>query len=190
MVMARSTQESKQIVVSTQEERVALRSQQEVILLLKSLAEREETTVKLILDRLYELGALNITNNKLRSRILKRLVKRLAKLSQPAFRSIGFYWFKRNCPQLIANWLVEQVAFEAVANAAITPTIPANSVEASVIDDLQVLELRSKVRLLTRLLVVGTTIFGVSFAWLFYNFKVQPTSMLQPSQLSATCVKK
>ena len=186
--MATPTQKSNQIVVLTKEERIALESQHEVLLLLTSLAEREETTVKLILARLYDLGALNIISKKLRSRTLKKIVGGLAKLTKPAFKVVGFYWFKRNCPQLITNWLVDRVAFETVtANPAEVVPVP-NSLESPE-NSLEIIKLRSKVRLLTRLLAVVITVFGVSFAWLFYSLKIQPSSSLQPSEYSTNCLE-
>ena len=186
--MVTPTQKSNQLVVLTKEERIALESQQEVLLLLTNLAEREETTVKLILARLYDLGALNIISKKLRSRTLRKTVGRLAKLTRPAFKVVGFYWFKRNCPQLITNWLISQVAFETVVDspAEVVPVTPnPESPETS----LEMIKLRSKVRLLTRILAVVITVFGVSFAWLFYSFKIQPSSSLPSSEYSTNCLE-
>lgn len=190
-MMKTPKQKSNQIIVLTQEERISLNSKREVLLLLKNLAEREETTVKLILDRLYDLGALNIINNKLRSGTFKAAVRRLAKLSKPAFRVIGFYWFKRNCPQLITDWLVDQVAFETVeSNTKQVIAVPNNNLEVAALADLKVKKLRSQVRLLTNLLIVIITIGGGSFAWLFYSYKVQPAPINQSPELSNTYIEK
>lgn len=190
-MMATQKQKSNQIIILDKEERISLKSKQEILLLLKELAEREETTVKLILDRLYDLGALNIINNKLRSRALKAVVRRLAKLSKPAFRVIGFYWFKRNCPQLITNWLVTQVAFET-AEGTIKDIVEVsdNSLEVAALADLKVRQLRSKVRLLTNVLVIVIAISAGSFAWLLYSLKVQPTSVERSASLSNNCLDK
>ena len=187
MVMATSTQNSNQIIVLTKEERISLKSQQEVLLLLQHLAEREETTVKLILDRLYDLGVLNIVKNKLRSRTLKEVVRGLAKLSKPAFGIVGVYWFKQNCPQLIADWLVEQVAF-GNTDKKTTETLEAsaNNLKSSELNNQEVKQLRSQVRLLTSILIIVVTVFSGSFAWLFYSLKVQPSSIWQPAKISNT----
>ena len=191
MVMATSTQNSNQIIVLTKEERISLKSQQEVLLLLQHLAEREETTVKLILDRLYDLGVLNIVKNKLRSRTLKEVVRGLAKLSKPAFGIVGVYWFKQNCPQLIADWLVEQVAF-GNTDKKTTETLEAsaNNLKSSELNNQEVKQLRSQVRLLTSILIIVITVFGGSFAWLFYSLKVQPSSMWQPAEISEILAEK
>lgn len=189
--MATPTQKSSQIIVLTKEDQITLKSKREVLLLLKSLAEREETTVKLILDRLYDLGALNIINNKLRSHSLKALVRRLAKLSKPAFRVIGFYWFKRNCPQLITDWLLTQVAFDKTEGTVKDVIeISNNSLEVAALADLKVRQLSYKVRLLTNILLLVIAISAGSFAWLFYSLKVKPTSIDRSLELSHTSFDK
>ena len=44
------------------------------------------------------------------------------------------YWFKQNCPQLIADWLVDQVAFgNKEENAAEVLEVSANNLKASAI---------------------------------------------------------
>ena len=83
----------------------------DVLLLLQSMVDREEETVKKILDCLYDVGHINIINKKFRSRPLNRLMKAIARMSKPIFRFAGFYWFKRNCPQLITDWLATKVSF-------------------------------------------------------------------------------
>ncbi|MDJ0635370.1 MAG: hypothetical protein QNJ34_19420 [Xenococcaceae cyanobacterium MO_188.B29] len=189
--MATSTSKSARIVVLTPEEHITLKSEQEVLLLLQHLAKSQEVTVKLILDRLYDLGALNIIKNKLRSRILKGTVKGLAQLSKPAFRVIGFYWFKQNCPQLIADWLVEQVTFSKTEeNATEILEASANSLQTSESNNPKIKKLRSQVRLLTVILITVITIFGGSFAWLFYSLKVQPSSLQQPKETHSTLTEK
>ena len=183
MVMTTTTQESDRLLVLTKEERIALQSQQEVLLLLQHLAEREKVTVRLILDRLYDLGVLNIIKNKLRSRTFKGVVRGLAKISKPAAGVAGVYWFKQNCPQLIADWLVEQVAFGNPEEKA-TEILEAstNDLKPSESYNLQVKQLRSQVRLLTSILILVIAVFGGSFAWLFYSLKVQPSSLTQPTE--------
>lgn len=84
---------------------------QDVLLLLQHLAEREEATVKMILDCLYDIGSVNLINKKITYRPANRILKYIANMSKPAFKVIGVIWFKKNCPKLIANWLHEQVMF-------------------------------------------------------------------------------
>jgi hypothetical protein len=33
-------------------------------------------------------------------------------MSKPVFRTVAWYWFKNNCPQLITDWLQSKVTFE------------------------------------------------------------------------------
>lgn len=83
----------------------------QVLLLLEDLTRREESTVKLIMDCLYDVGSISLINKKIRIRPLNKLMKSIATLSKPAFIRIGWYWFKRKCPKLIVNWLQSKVYF-------------------------------------------------------------------------------
>jgi hypothetical protein len=84
----------------------------DIQLLLQNLFNSEEATIKLIIDCLYDIGSVNLINQKLRFRPLNRVIKLIAKMSKPVFRVFAWYWFKQNCPQLITNWLQSKVSFE------------------------------------------------------------------------------
>lgn len=84
----------------------------DVKLLLQNLANNEEATIKLIVDCLYDVGSVNLINQKLRFRPLNRSLKLIARMSKPVFRTVAWYWFKNNCPQLITDWLQSKVTFE------------------------------------------------------------------------------
>ncbi|PSF34234.1 hypothetical protein C7H19_19080 [Aphanothece hegewaldii CCALA 016] len=101
------------LVVSaiTEEERLKQERMKDVLLLLEQLVEREEVTVKKILDCLYDVGSINLINKKFSTRPLNRMMKWIAKLTRPAFRVVALYWFKKNCPQLITDWLGTKVKF-------------------------------------------------------------------------------
>ncbi|MEJ6480802.1 hypothetical protein N0Y54_05555 [Nostoc punctiforme UO1] len=88
----------------------------DVLLLLQNLINSEEATVKLILDCLYDVGSVNLINQKLRMKPLNRVMKLIARISKPVFRTLAFNWFKKNCPQLITNWLHTQVTFRSTQN--------------------------------------------------------------------------
>jgi hypothetical protein len=103
---------SKLVPAVSEEDRLKQQRMKEVLLLLDSLFEREEATVKMILDCLYDVGSVNLINQKFRRRPLNRLMKAIARLSKPAFRLYAIYWFKKNCPQLITNWLGTKVRFK------------------------------------------------------------------------------
>jgi hypothetical protein len=94
-----------------EEERIKEERMHDVLLLIDNLVEREEATVKIILDCLYDVGSINIINKKVAFRPMNRFLKAIARLSKPAFRAVAWRWFKGNCPQLITNWLRTKVSF-------------------------------------------------------------------------------
>ena len=84
---------------------------QDVLILVQHLVANQETTFKLIIDCLYDIGSVTLINQKIKSRSLGRLTKAIASTSKPVFRILAFYWVKRNCPRLITNWLYGKVTF-------------------------------------------------------------------------------
>lgn len=94
-----------------EEQRLKEERMHDVLLLLQHLVEREETTVKMILDCLYDVGSINLIDKKVRMKPANRLMKGIATLSKPAFRIVALRWFKANCPQLITKWLYTKVRF-------------------------------------------------------------------------------
>lgn len=97
-------------------ERIKQERMHEVLVLLEHLVEREEVTVKLILDRLYDVGSINLIDRKFHHRSLNRIVKSIATMTKPVFRVFALRWFKKNCPKLIADWLHQQVSFSMQSN--------------------------------------------------------------------------
>ena len=83
----------------------------DVEMLLESLFLREETTLRLVLDCLYDVGSMNLVNRRVRSRPLNILMKAIARWSKPVFRPFMLRWSKKNCPRMIADWLHSQVRF-------------------------------------------------------------------------------
>ena len=97
----------------------------DVELLLESLFLREEVTLRLVVDCLYDVGSMNLVNQKVRSRPLNRLMKAIARLSTPAFRPFMMRWSRKNCPHLIAEFLHSQVRFrpqDVVLPEVVDPT--------------------------------------------------------------------
>ena len=84
----------------------------DVLLLLQQLVEREEITLKLIIDCLYDVGSINLANKKVQNRPLNRIMKAIASMLKPAFRTIALIWVKKNLPVLVTNWLEEKVSFK------------------------------------------------------------------------------
>ncbi|MEL6939724.1 MAG: hypothetical protein AAFO84_11085 [Cyanobacteria bacterium J06598_1] len=96
----------------------------DVEMLLESLFLREETTLRLILDCLYDVGSMNLVNRRVRSRPLNKLMKAIARWSKPVFRPFMVRWSKKNCPHMIADWLHSQVRFspgEVLLPEVLTP---------------------------------------------------------------------
>lgn len=102
---------------------------QDVLVLLQHLTENEETTIKLIIECLYDVGAINFINKKVQNDSLNHLTKNLAGMSKPIAKRYGYYWFKKNCPELIVNWLKRKVAFPAPKAEAVQQQEAAPKVE-------------------------------------------------------------
>ncbi|MBR8830666.1 MAG: hypothetical protein N5P05_000834 [Chroococcopsis gigantea SAG 12.99] len=96
----------------SEEQRFQQKRMNEIQLLLDSLFEREEATVKQILDCLYDVGSINLINKKFSNRPLNRLLKMISRYAKPIFKIFALRWFKRNCPQLITAWLSTKVNFK------------------------------------------------------------------------------
>ncbi len=93
------------------EDRMEEERMRDISLLLTCLVQREEASVKLILDCLYDIGSKNIINKKFRYPPFNKFMKAIARMSKPAFKYYALRWFKKNCPTLIADWLHSKVTF-------------------------------------------------------------------------------
>jgi hypothetical protein len=162
----------------------------EVFLIIEYLTNKEEATVKIIFDRLYDVGSVHLINKKFRSRPVKKVLKFIARMSKPAFRIFAWHWVKKNCPLLITNWLHQQVTFsnQIVQNAEMIieqKLPPANSVSELDSQSREVKFLRSQVKLLTSVLIGVVTVFIGSLMWLSHNLTpgrspLQNVEQLQP----------
>ncbi|MBD2569422.1 hypothetical protein [Anabaena lutea] len=146
---------------------------QDVLLLLENLIDREEITIKLILNCLYDVGATNLINQKIQFRTLNRTLKVISKMSKPAFRMIAWQWFKKNCPNLIANWLRSKIEFTRVENVTVeivreNQDANLNSLSPTEYQIYEVKHLRSQVKLLRGILVGAVTVLAGSFIWASY----------------------
>ena len=94
------------------EEKKKQERMRDVVLLLEQLVEREDITLKLIIDCLYDVGSINLVNQKVRNRTLNRLLKAIAKMPKPILRLVALRWLKKNLPNLLANWLEGKVSFK------------------------------------------------------------------------------
>ncbi len=91
-------------------------------------------------------------------------------------------WFRRNCPQLIADWLYNQVKFEpqqitkaieAVEVAEAAQIQPTPAVTELDLYRQEVRLLHSRVRLLTTLLIGVTVTLGSGLAWALWRSETQ-----------------
>ncbi len=92
-------------------QKLEIEQKKNIMLLVENLMEREEATFKMIIDCLYDMGSLNLINQKVSVRPLNRVTRLIARLSKPSFRAIAFYWVKNNTPELITDWLLGKVKF-------------------------------------------------------------------------------
>ena len=83
----------------------------DVLLLLQQLVEREEVTLKLIIDCLYDVGSINLVNKKFHNQPMNRFMKAIATMSKPVVRIVALRWVKKNLPTLLTNWLKGKVSF-------------------------------------------------------------------------------
>ncbi|XQQ05262.1 MAG: hypothetical protein EDM05_64625 [Leptolyngbya sp. IPPAS B-1204] len=154
----------------------------DVLFLLDLMFVREEATVKQIVDCLYDIGSINLINQRVPSRHLKLCARWIARFSKPAFRFFFLRWFRRNCPQLIADWLYNQVKFEpqqitkaveAVEVAEAAQIQPTPAVTELDLYRQEVRLLHSRVRLLTTLLIGVTVTLGSGLAWALWRSETQ-----------------
>jgi hypothetical protein len=108
--MLRLSKSSKPVVVIHEQQRSQERMR-DVEMLLESLFLREEVTLRLIVDCLYDVGSVNLVNQRVQARHLNRLMKLIARRTKPAFRFFMLRWSRKNCPHLITRWLHSQVKF-------------------------------------------------------------------------------
>ncbi len=180
------------------EEQMKQQRMHDVQILLKDLAIREEVTIKLIFDCLYDVGAVNLVNQKLHQEMLNKVGKSAAKLSKPAVKIVAWRWFKKNSPELITNWLSKKVAFGAVKKKQVPQLQPMQSVTPEVLEvplnswleaeksQREVQQLRARVKLLREMLVfaiitVGT--LGGGMVWIYkqiYPFPLLPQVQITP----------
>ncbi len=92
-------------------EQLEVERKKNVILLVENLMEREEITIKMIIDGLYDVGSVNFVDKKFRLRSVNKMLKIIARLSKPSFRVIAFHWGKKIAPELITDWLLQKIKF-------------------------------------------------------------------------------
>lgn len=110
--MLRLSRRSSKTAVVIREQQKEEERMRDVEMLLESLFLREEVTLRLIADCLYDVGSVNLVNQRVHSKPLNWLMKAIARRSKPVFRFFMMRWSRKHCPHLIASWLRKQVVFE------------------------------------------------------------------------------
>ena len=154
----------------------------DVHLLLENLSNREEATIKLIIDSLYDIGSIKLINKKFRSRHLRIILKPISRMSKPVFRFFAWRWFIKNFPRLITKWLYKQVSFTTPKKVNKPVTIAKQNIEVEALTqpkpelakqepNQEVMYLRSRIKWLTGVLIGVITIFCSGFVWLGYELE-------------------
>jgi hypothetical protein len=150
----------------------------ELLLLVKTLIYEEESTIKLIIECLYDIGSTNLVNQKVKLTTLNRSLKFITKQSKPVFKIVAWHWFKNNCPTLITGWLHSKVEFPRVEPQKIEAVLESENkdidsslklLEGNQIDEVK--HLHFQVKLLTGILLTVLTMFSGSFIWVNYSLQ-------------------
>lgn len=154
-----------------QEKEMKEERMQEVLLLLEHLISHEEVTIKLIIACLFDVGSVNLINQRIRQPLVKRSLKGIIGVSKPVAKAIGFRWFKRNCPQLITNWLYSKVSFPEAILSEPAEVIPAPVVAeqtALVSENLnhEIRRLKGQVRLLSGISIGAIAALSGVLVWM------------------------
>ncbi len=155
---------------------------QEVKLLLVNLFDREQATIKAIMSCLYEVGAVNFINGKIKLQPLRSLVKPVARISKPIFIFMGYRWFQKKCPPLISNWLRRKIQFPAKVRPQPPQPQPTPTVSTEYVVGYQI-EIR---RLRSRLRVTTGALIGVSATLVIILVRINPKPVEQFWQSAVT----
>jgi hypothetical protein len=145
-----------------------------IFLLLEHLFKREDVTVKLVLEYLYDVGSVRIIDKNIHMGCLNRSLKSVAQMSKPVFKIAGLYWFQRNCPKLITDWLYSLVVFE-------DQTPIDNSQLELQLKEQEIQRLKTRERLLAAVSVGAIAAGG----WLGYQLQIE-RSQLEPATFRST----
>ncbi len=196
--MENSDQQSQKLLTSSVEKDKQEELMQDVYILVENLIHREETTVRLVIDCLYDVGTVNLINQKFRSRTFNKTLKLASRVSKPAFKMIAWRLVRKKSPRLITNWLQRKVAFPkaepqvnqaelAVQQPEAVNSIAPQDVSTNILPPAQyqiqeVKHLRSQVKLLVSLIIGIVTVFGGSFAWMNYQIQQSHQQTIQELQ--------
>jgi len=162
----------------------------DILLAVEQLFQREEKAVDFVLSCLYDIGSINLINNKVPISSLKPALRTIARFSRPAFRLIAVRWFHQNCPKLITNWLHSLVVFEtseSKASSAIDIKALENETDLALAvqqKQYEVMQLQQQLRQTVIFAVTIAAVFGSATLWLGYE--LQQVRAASPSALTST----
>ncbi len=196
--MENSDQQSQKLLISSVEQEKQEELMRDVLVLMENLIYREESTVKLVIDCLYDVGTVNLINQKFRSRTFNKTLKLVSRVSKPAFKIIAWRLVRKKSPQLITNWLQRKVAFEkaqpqveqaelvaqpeSTANAIAPQNVSTNILPPAQSQIQEVKYLRSQVKMLVSVIIGIVTVFGGSFFWMNYQIQESHQQTIQEIQ--------
>lgn len=163
----------------------------EVTLLLANLFEREQATLKAVIGCLYDVGTVNLVNQRIRFRPLRPVARPLLRVSKPLLTTLSYRWVVQQCPQLITRWLQGKVKSStarppAKPKASPTTVMPTAKVEVLPALEQQTVRYQGEIRRL-RSQVRWTTaaLAGVSVALAFMLTKIDVSPIELILQTSA-----
>lgn len=102
----------KLIELTPEERRFQQERMRDVYLLLENLTLKEEATIKLIIDCLYDVAMINLINKKIQNRPLNKLAKMMIKTPKPILKILAWRWVRKNLSSKVTNWLGNKVKFK------------------------------------------------------------------------------
>ncbi|MBE9223125.1 hypothetical protein IQ215_10505 [Cyanobacterium stanieri LEGE 03274] len=96
--------------INPQEKRFQEQRMKDLLLLIENLALKEEATIKLIIECLYDVGMINLINKKIKHPSANKIVKRFISLPKPIAKVVAWRWLKKNLPIKLTNWLGRKVS--------------------------------------------------------------------------------
>ncbi|MBS3026476.1 MAG: hypothetical protein HCA25_05105 [Dolichospermum sp. DET50] len=195
--MSKSVKISTHLTQQSQEKEKEVQLINEVSILLKTLIYQEEITIKEIIDCLYDVGSINLINQKFNFGTFNKTLKFMTKMSKPAVKMLAWQWAKKNSPDLITNWLQSKVTFIRVEETRVEVMAEDENLSLASIPQLpeenqielpaaalryQVKRLHLQVKLLTGILVATVTLFGGSLIWLTNSLHLSHLQSLEKLQ--------
>jgi hypothetical protein len=106
------------------EQQAEAQRMQEVNFLLTNLLEREQATIKAVIGCLYDVGSVNLVNQRIRFRPLRPVARPFLKASKPVLTACGYRWVCKKCPSIITRWLQAKVKAKTSRNLPVAPPLP------------------------------------------------------------------